>query len=270
MKLHKSLLPIIGFALSVAMLSGCAEKDSTGWDRIEKNKEIIVGTSGTLYPTSFHNEADNALTGFEVEIVKEAADRLGLKVSFKEMPFDGMLPSLNSGQIDIAVEDINVTEERKEKFAFSTPYKYSYGTMIVRADGSSGIETLEDLNGKTVGGAGTSTFNTIAENYGAEVKVYEGGSELILGDVANGRIDAILNDYLLQKMAIAYYNDPKIKLHETIKYAPNETAIIMNKDNEELKNKLDAVIKEMLEDGTIEKLALDFYGEDVTKPVDIE
>lgn len=72
------------------------------------------------------------LTYYEVEVVREAAKRLGLDVEFKEMGFDGMLTAVNSGQVDAAANDITMTKDRQKKFLFSKPYKYSYGTAIVR------------------------------------------------------------------------------------------------------------------------------------------
>ncbi|MFP3490244.1 transporter substrate-binding domain-containing protein, partial [Staphylococcus sp. SIMBA_130] len=85
--------------------------------------------------------------GYEVEVVREMAKRLDLDVEFEEMGFDGMLTSINSGKVDLAANDITSTDERMEKFTFSEPVKYSYGTAIVRKDDLSGIQSLDDLEG---------------------------------------------------------------------------------------------------------------------------
>lgn len=126
------------------------KKENSSWDKIKKEGKITVATSGTLYPTSFHESKTDKLTGFEVEVVREMAKRMDLKVDFKEMAFDGMLTSLNSGKVDIAANDINKTNDpsRNKKFAFSTPYKFSYATAIVRKDDLSGIKTVDDIKGK--------------------------------------------------------------------------------------------------------------------------
>src|SRR5690606_9610138 len=103
----------------------------------------------------------------------ELARRLELEVEFVEMAFDGMLTSINSGQVDIAANDISITEERREKFAFSDPYKFSFATMIVRKDDLSGIKTIEDIKGKKAAGEATTVYMDIARKYGAEEVIYD-------------------------------------------------------------------------------------------------
>lgn len=100
----------------------------------------MVATSGTLYPTSYHDTSNgkDQLTGYEVEVVKEAFKRLDVKVEFKEMGYDGMLSAINSGQVDAAANDIDITDDRKDKFAFSTlinipTERLSFGKMIYLA-----------------------------------------------------------------------------------------------------------------------------------------
>ena len=132
--------------MSACSQSGSSQSGDTKWDEIKKKGKIVVATSGTLYPTSYHDTSNgkDQLTGYEVEVVKEAFKRLDVKVEFKEMGYDGMLSAINSGQVDAAANDIDITDDRKDKFAFSTPYKYSYGTAIVRKDDLSGIKTLKE------------------------------------------------------------------------------------------------------------------------------
>src|SRR5699024_5120881 len=103
-------------------------------------------------------------------------------------------------RIDVAANDIEVTDKRLEQFNFSEPYKYSYTTMVVRKEDNSGIESLEDLAGKKYGGGATTIFGQIAEHYGAEIITYGNApNEAYLRDVHNGRTDVIINDYYLSK-----------------------------------------------------------------------
>ncbi len=224
----------MAFFLILAACSGKNEADSkdTGWEQIKDKGKIVVATSGTLYPTSYHDtdSGSDKLTGYEVEVVREAAKRLGLKVEFKEMGIDGMLTAVNSGQVDAAANDIDVTKDREKKFAFSTPYKYSYGTAIVRKDDLSGIKTLKDLKGKKAAGAATTVYMDVARKYGAKEVIYDNATnEQYLKDVANGRTDVILNDYYLQTLALAAFPDLNIMIHPDIKYMPNKQALVMKK-----------------------------------------
>ncbi|KXH81811.1 transporter substrate-binding domain-containing protein [Sporosarcina sp. HYO08] len=239
---------------------------SSKWDEIVEKGEITVATSGTLYPASFHASETDELTGYEVEIVKEIGKRLDLDIQFIEMGLDGMLTSLNSGQVDMAVNDIEITPEREEKFAFSDPYKYSFGTAIVRKSDHSGIESLEDLKGKRAAGAATSVYMEVGRQYGVEEVIYDNvTNDVYLRDVDLGRTDVILNDYYLQKLALEAFPEFEIMIHPTIKYHPNVQAIILKKDNEELLQQVNKVLAEMHEDGTISELSKKFFGgEDVS------
>lgn len=249
-----------------------ADSPTTVWDEIQEEGTLTVATSGTLYPTSYREEGTDELTGFEVEVVREVAERLELEIEFTEMGFDEMMTSVQTGQVDIAANDIEINEDRQEKFAFSTPIKYSYGTAIVRADDLSGIETLEDLEGKKAAGASTSVYMETARSYGAEEVTYDNATnETYLRDVSIGRTDVILNDYYLQKLAIEAFPELDIVIHPTLKYRPSEGGMVMKKGNDELVENINNTVEEMLEDGTIAELSAEFFdGADVTEPIDIE
>ncbi|XKE96428.1 transporter substrate-binding domain-containing protein [Metaplanococcus flavidus] len=265
-------------AASALVMAACggdedtATEEKTAWDEIQEEGTLTVATSGTLLATSFRDAESDELTGFEVEVAREVAERLELEVEFKEMGFDEMLTSVQTGQVDIAANDIEITEDRAEEFIFSTPVKYSYGTAVVRKDDLSGISSLEDLEGKKAAGASTSIYMEIARSYGAEEVTYDNASnEVYLRDVSIGRTDVILNDYYLSTFGVAAFPELNITIHPDIKYAPSEVGLVMNKDNEELAENVNRVLDEMLEDGTITELSEEFFGgADVSVKPDIE
>ncbi|MCT2534435.1 transporter substrate-binding domain-containing protein [Aquibacillus koreensis] len=237
------------------------ETASTHWNEIEEAGEIVVGTSGTLYPASFYPEESEELTGYDIEIIKEVANRLGLEIKYETMAVDGMLASLNNGRVDLVINDMEITEERKKQFSFSDPYKYSYTTMIVRAEDHSGIETLEDLDGKKAGGGATTVFSQIAEHYGAEVVTYGNATnDTYLRDVDNGRTDTVINDYYLQSLALKAFPEFDIVLHPDLKFHPTEQAIVMPLESNVLNEKINETLAEMREDGTLTELSEQFFG----------
>ncbi|WP_425434960.1 transporter substrate-binding domain-containing protein [Paenisporosarcina indica] len=263
----------------MGLLASCGNDDSkkgtesaTAWEKIQEEGSITVATSGTLLATSFRDEESDKLTGFEVEVVREVANRLDLEIEFKELGFDEMLTSVNTGQIDIAANDIEITEDRKENFIFSTPFKHSYGTAVVRKDDLSGIKTLEDLKGKKAAGASTSVYMEIARELGAEEVTYDNATnEVYLRDVSIGRTDVILNDYYLSTFGVAAFPDLNITIHPDIKYSPSEVGLVMNKENKELEQNVNRVLKEMLTDGTITEISAKFFnGADVSQKPDID
>lgn len=269
-----------GFAASLLLavpLAACGDSstdqaETSGWDEIQESGTLTVGTAGTLYPASFRAEESDELTGFDVELMKEIGQRLDLEVQFKEMAFDNMLTSVQNGQIDVAANDISVTEDRKEKFAFSTPYKYTYGTAIVRKSDLSGIDSLEDLKGKKAAGEATTVFMEVARQYGAEEVIYDNATnDQYLRDVSTGRTDVILNDYYLQTLALAFFPEFDIAIHPDIAYNPQEVAFLMSNENDELQQNIDRVLAEMLEDGTVKELSEQFYnGADVSVEPDVD
>lgn len=267
-----SLAGVFSMTLILAACGGNSDDETTRWDEIQEDGTITVATSGTLYPTSFHSSETDELTGFEVEIAREAVDRLGLEIEFTEMGIDGMLTSINNNQVDFAVNDIDVTESRKEDFLFTDPYKFSYGSMVVREEDHSGIETLDDLEGKRAGGAATTIYMQISEEFGAEPVTYDNvTNDTYLLDVENGRTDVVLNDYYLQTLAVEALPEIDVTIHPNIFYNPSDQAMIMKKDNVELQENLNRVVQEMLEDGTIAELSKEFFGgQDVTQEPDID
>lgn len=242
-------------------------ESSAIWADIQEAGEIVAGTSGTLIAASYYPEgSEDVLTGYDVEVMKEIGKRLGLDVSFEIMGIDSMLPAINSGRIDVAVNDIEATDSRKEKFNFSEPYKYSYSTMVVRKDDYSGITSLEDLAGKEAGGGATTIYSQIAEHFGAKVITYGNApNEAYLRDVDNGRTDVIVNDYYLSKFGVGAFPEFDIMLHPDLKFHPTEQAVIMSIEATTLQEKINEVLVEMREDGTLSDLATEFYGEDASQ-----
>ncbi|WP_420875107.1 transporter substrate-binding domain-containing protein [Pseudalkalibacillus hwajinpoensis] len=280
--LIKRLAPVLLMGLVVFVISACsngsndgdqtADKEPTAWEQIQEEGKLVVATSGTLYPTSYYEEDSDQVTGYEVEVVKEMAKRLDLEIEFEEMGFDGMLTSINSGKVDLAANDITITDERKEKFTFSEPIKYSYGTAIVRKDDLSGIKSLDDLEGKKAAGASTTIYMEVARENGAEEVIYDNATnEQYLRDVSNGRTDIILNDYYLQTLALAAFSDLNITIHPDIQYYPNDQAIVMKKDSGELESKVNETLKEMKDDGTLKELSEKFFnGANVSVKPDLD
>jgi len=240
----------------------------TKWAEIQKKGELVVGTSGTLIAASYYDDEGEKeqLTGYDVEVMKEIAQRLNLKISFEIMGIDSMLPAVKSGRIDVAANDIEVTDKRKESFNFSEPYKYSYSTMVVRKKDNSGIESLEDLKGKKAGGGATTIYSQIAEHFGAEVITYGNApNEAYLRDVHNGRTDVVVNDYYLCKFGVAGFPEFDIHLHPNLKFHPTEQAIVIPKGADKLTEEINKALTEMRKDGTLSKLAKKFYQEDASQ-----
>src|SRR5699024_2682676 len=277
--MRRILLGLI-LLVSIFIMSACGDSgeeesskaedenaENSRWDEIQEAGEIVVGTSGTLIAGSYYDgeeETEDQLTGYEVETMREIAKRLDLDISFEIIGVDNVLPAIKSGRIDVSSGDI--TDKRKEEFNFSKPYKYSYITMAVREEDNSGIEKLEDLEGKKAGGGATTIYSQIAEQFGAEVITYGNApNEAYLRDVHNGRTDVVINDYYLTKFGVAAFPDFDIHLHPDLNFHLTEQALIIPKGEEEMTEKVNEALKSMRDDGTLSELAKEFYEEDASE-----
>lgn len=240
----------------------------TAWDRIEEAGVLKVATSGTLFPSAYHGD-DNELTGYEVEVVKEVADRLGLEVEFMEMGVDGILTAVQSGQVDAAANGFDITEARLEDYNFSEPFKYSFGGLVVREEDNSGIETMEDWEGKKAAGGATTVYMALARQLGAEPVTYDNATnDVFFRDVASGRTDFIPNDFYVSNTAVQFYADLGVKMSD-LYYNPSEQAIVLSNDDTSVKEKIDPILAELAEEGVLTELSKEFFGgEDVSKELD--
>ncbi len=262
------IVAMVGFLglFAGGLLSACSKptEEDTSLSKVEEAKTLVVATSGTLYPSSYYND-ENELVGYDVDVAKEVAKRLGVEITFKEYNVDGQVSSLTRGEADFAANDFGLTDERAEKFSLSTPIKYSFDSMIVRKSDDSGIASLEDLDGKKAAGEPNTSYMRLAESYGAELVTYDNATnDQYLTDVANGRTDVILNDYYLQKMAVAALPDIPVKILEDVYFNPNEMGFLFVKDHQALQEKVDAVLAEMKEDGRLKELAETYFQTDIS------
>ncbi|WP_313122766.1 transporter substrate-binding domain-containing protein, partial [Exiguobacterium sp.] len=154
-------------ALSTAgVLAACgASNDNAGSGK--ESKVITVGTEATYPPFTYKEKGK--LMGYDVDVMNEVAKRAGYKVDYKAMDFKGLIPALDSKRIDVIANQMGITPERQEKYAFSDAYTVSGSTIIVN-NKTNDIKTLDDLKGKTVGSTQGSLYAKTAEEAGAKVK----------------------------------------------------------------------------------------------------
>jgi len=141
-KLLKSSLLTLA---SLALLTGANAKTL-------ENGVLKIATEGTYSPYSYHDKND-ALTGYDVDIAKAVADKLGLKVEFVEAPWDAMLAAFDAGKADAVFNQVSITEERKKKYDYSVPYMTSYSAIIVHEDNDD-IKSFADLKRQTLDALG--------------------------------------------------------------------------------------------------------------------
>lgn len=264
---------------SVLLLTACGADEepneesnqNQAWEAIQDSGSMTVATAGTLFPTSYHSDEDG-LTGYEVELVRAVAEKIGVEVEFEEIGVETMTQALNSGRVHLAANSLSITEERQKNFDFSTPYKFSYGSAIVRTEDLSGIETMEDLEGKIALGAMSTTYMQKAEEYGAIPTYFDNvTNDVYLRSVENGRGDLVLNDYHLQSITVDSMPEIDVQIHPTLFYDPTEQAFMLAKDEPLLLEAVNEALEQLIADGTATELSKEYFnGDDVTELPEID
>ena len=230
---------------------------------IQAKGELVVAMEGTWAPWTYHDES-GALVGYDTEVAKAIAEKLGVTATFVEGEWDGLLAGLDAGRYDIMVNGVNVTEERAEKYDFSVPYAYDRMAVIVKGDNEE-IQTMEDLKGKKTANTISSTYAETARSYGAEVTGVDDLAatfELLY----SGRIDATLNAEVTYYDYISAHPDADLKIACLAEEA-DSVAIPLRKGEEtaELKAAIDQAIEELTEEGTLSQLSIQYFGTDISK-----
>ena len=219
--------------------------------------EMKVGANIGNVPWEFQ-DAKGEMVGFEVDLAKEIGKRLGMDVTFVNIPFTGLFAAVQSGQIDAAVSSITITKKRLESVAFAQPYYDSDQSLTVKAD--LGITGLKGMSGKVAGVDTGSTGDMWATKNQADTKIsdirkYEGLSPAML-DLAAGRIDGYISDI----PALQYYvkDKPVYKVVERI--PTGEQYSIMLAKGSPLLPKVNDEITKLKDEGFIAQLHEKWFG----------
>lgn len=256
----KKLSVIALSALALATSTVAVAKDSL-LDRINNHGTVTVGTEGTYAPFTYHDESGK-LTGYDVEVTRAVAAKLGFKVEFKETNWDSMLAGLKADRFDLVSNQVALTTpERQATFDKSEPYNWS-GAVLVANDNETHIKNVEDVKGLKAAQSITSNYGELAQKYHAVIVPVDGLAQSLLV-IKQKRADFTFNDSL----AVLDYLKKNPNSGLKIFWASNDkvgAGLIANKGNQEAVNKLSAAIVELQKDGTLKKLGEQFFGADVS------
>lgn len=260
----RTFKPVAALAAAAAFLSlaACAAGAPTSLDAVRDEGTIVVGTEGTYRPFSFHENGVGDLTGYDVEITEAVADKLGVEVQFEEAQWDALFAGLNAGRFAMVANQVSVTPEREGSYEFSEPYTVSPGVIVVR-EGDSAITSFADLAGKTTAQSLSSNWYTLAQENGASVEAVEGWAQSV-SLLEQGRVDATVNDRLTFLDYMLQTPDAPIQVAAETD-DPALMAFAFAKDNTELRDAVNAALKELRDDGTLAEISMKYFGEDVSQ-----
>lgn len=256
-------------ALGLTLLAGCggdaAQSPAPSGDLLEQIRqrgEMVFATEGTWAPWTYHDETD-ALVGFDIEVAQAVCEKLGVKATFVEGEWEGLLAGTESGRYDTLANGVDVTEDRAEKYDFSVPYAYIRTALMVRADDDS-IQGFEDLAGRTTANTISSTYAALAEQYGAQVTGVDDLNQTI-ELLLQGRIDATLNAEVTYQDYIAQHPDANIRVAAYTETA-NHVAFPFRKgaETETLRAEVDKALEELRADGTLAAISQKYFASDLS------
>ena len=156
---------------------------------------LRVVTDPSFVPFEMMDQETGEMIGFDMEIIREVADRAGFEIDLNTMDFNGIIPALQTGNVDIAIAGITITEEREEIVDFSDPY-YDSGLRILVREGNSEVSEFDDLDGKKIGTKiGSTSYDYLVKNLEANdgVTPYPGSSDMYMALMSRA-IDAVFYD----------------------------------------------------------------------------
>ena len=258
MKKNKWLLALMTM-LIVAVLAACGESGDKKGDETGSageggvKKTLVVGTSADYAPFEYVDTAkSDEIIGFDIELIKLAAEKLGYEVEIQNMDFNSLIPALQAKQFDVVISGMTPTEDRKKVVDFSTPYYETEQYLLFKK--SKGFKELSELKGGTVGAQTSSIQLDLAEELGKEHGFKAESRNLIpelVQEIINGRFDAAVIENIVSENYLAKNKDLAafpIEVEE-----PDYKAIVFQ-EGSSLKADFDKVIEELIADGTIDEL----------------
>lgn len=262
MKKIIAIITLAAMVLSLCCACGSKEEEKDLLARIQEKGTITIAMEGNWAPWTYEDESGN-LVGFEVEVSTAVAEKLGVTPEYVTGAWDGLLAGVQGGRYDLMANGVGYTEERAKSYFYSDFYAFNRTVLVVSGDNTD-ITSMEDLNGKTTCNSANSTYQLLAEQYGAtvlDVEDLNGTLEMVM----SGRVDATLNaevsinDFLKEKpdsniKVVAYDSDVE-KVGMIMPYG---------EDSESLRQAVNKALAELREEGTLAEISNKYFGMDIS------
>ena len=246
-------------AAVILLMTGCGTEN-------DSRDKIIVGFDES--PLGYRDEKGE-IVGFEIDLAREAINRAGAKPEFKIIHWNEKEMELNSGNIDMIFNGMDITPERQEIMLFSKPYMDNRRVIVVMKGNPLGIVSEGDLDGKNVGvKAGTTAefyFETEEgkKNNIKTLKTYD-SDEKVFNALESGKIDAVVCDEVLGRYYVVKHNNNIEVLNITVGKT-NEYGIGFRKDDHKLRDRIQAAFDSVVKDGTAKKISEKWFQADLIK-----
>ncbi len=244
--------------LAILVTNACTKKTDSKSDAARKN-ELLVGTDAAYAPFEVENP-DQSISGFDIEVLKAIAAKVGLELRFINTPWEGLFTQLASGDRDILISAITINEARKKDMDFSDPYFEA--VQLIAVGKKSTVTKLADLKklkvGVQTGTTGDDVASRLLGKTNPNVKRFE-GTPLAIQELQNGGVDAVVADNGVVNNFLAN-NAQEFKVISDSSLAKEYYGIAVKKGNSELLGKINKGLAEIKADGTYDKIYESFFG----------
>lgn len=255
----------VAMALLAVVAVGCSRKGaSDALSQVKARGTLRVAVEGVYPPWNYHDDT-GALVGFDVELARAIAARLGVEAEFAETAWDGIFAGLDADRWDIVANEVEPNPEREASYDFSAPYAKIRTVVIAREADAASISSPADLKGKTTANSVTSTYTATAREWGANpipVDTLDETIRLLL----DGRIDATLNSNLSFYEYMKHHPESPVRVAFEI---PGEQAVAIpfakRVSTATLRAAVDDAIAALRADGTLTQISEKYFGADITQ-----
>lgn len=248
---------------------GCTKKnDSTGAagttsvvDKIKKSGKLVLATSADYPPYEFHKSVDgkDTIVGFDIEIAKSIAKKLGVELEISDMKFDGLIAALKTNKADLVIAGMNPTDERKQSVDFSNIYYTATQYVVVRAEDKAKYTSLESLAGKAIGVQKGSVQEGLAKDQIKDSQRQAVGKipDVIL-NLKNKKVEAAIVEGPVAKLYVEKNSDLAISDAKfDLNPAEQGSAIAVAKGSDDLLKLINETLDELKKDNKIDQLVID-------------
>lgn len=242
------LLKTVGATLALTVAAGTASAET-----------LKVVTDPSFVPFEMMDQETGEMVGFDMEIIREVADRAGFDIDLNTMDFNGIIPALQSGNVDIAIAGITITDEREEIVDFSDPY-YDSGLRLLVREGNGDINEFDDLEDKKIGTKiGSTSYDYLMKNLEADdgVTPYPGSADMYMA-LMSGAIDAVFYDAPNVGYFARTKGEGKVKTIGPL-YEGQQYGIALVEGSEWV-DEVNTALAAMKEDGTYKEIYEKWFG----------
>jgi polar amino acid transport system substrate-binding protein len=247
---------VSGFLILAFISFGCTKKET-----VQKTaRPLLVGTDAAYAP--FESEMpDKNLAGFDIEIMTAIAAKEGFEIKFVNTPWEGLFTQLGTGDRDILISAITITDHRKQQMDFSDPYFEA--KQLIAVSEKSKIKKLADLKnvkvGVQTGTTGEEVVTKITGKNSPNVRRFE-GTPLALQELMNGGVDAVVGDNGVVRHFLNN-NANGLQVIQDDSIAPEFYGIAVKVGNQALLDKINRGLKAIRADGTYQKIYNQYFAE---------